>query len=618
MLNRYPWWKYAIIAVATLIGIVYALPNVYGEDPAVQVSPTRSAAVDQALYRRVAERISQDGISPKTIELGAGQLLVRLKDTDDQLKVADSLEQALGRDYSVALNLAPSTPAWLRALNAHPMFLGLDLRGGVHFLMEVDMKAVVKQAEERYVEDIRALLRNEKVRYVSVGRNPGGGVRVSFREAADRDQALGLIRDKLTTLQVGDAGASALDLVLTIGEPELRERRTFALQQNITTLRNRVNALGVAEPVIQQQGESRIVVQLPGIQDTARAKEILGATATLEFRLVDSSGDINAALQGQVPINAKLYKGRDGRPYLLDRRVILTGDSITDASSGIEQQSGSPAVYITLDGKGAKRMEDGTKDNIGKLMATVFIETRTETRTVDGQPQKVTTTTEEVINAATIRDRLGARFQITGIDSPQEARNLALLLRAGALSAPIQIVEERTVGPSAGKENIEQGFDSALVGFLIVAAFMIISYRLCGVVAVIALAANVVLIIAILSLFQATLTLPGIAGIVLTMGMAVDANVLIYERMREEIDLGLTPQAAIKAGFDRAFATIVDANFTHLIAGVALLLLGSGPVRGFAVTLIIGILTSQFTAVMVSRGVINLIYGGRKVERLSV
>ncbi|HMX53208.1 MAG TPA: protein translocase subunit SecD, partial [Plasticicumulans sp.] len=557
-------------------------------------------------------------IQPKTFELENGRLLVRLTGTDDQLRAADRLGQALGNDYIVALNLAPATPQWLRNLRASPMFLGLDLRGGVHFLMEVDMKAVVKQLEERYQEEIRTLLRTEKIRYNAVGRAQGGGVKVSFRDGTDAQKGLGVIRDKLPALVPGPASSDGTELSFQFSEKELADKQTFALQQNITTLRNRVNELGVAEPIIQQQGDARIVVQLPGVQDTARAKEILGATATLEFRLVDETGDVAAALNGQVPVNDRLYRERNGRPLLLERRVILTGDYITDASSGIEQQTGGSAVYINLDGKGARRMEDATKDAIGRMMAVVFIENKTETKTVDGKAQKVSTTVEEVINVARIRDRLGARFQITGLDNPQEARNLALLLRAGALAAPIQIVEERTVGPSAGRENIEQGFDSSIAGFVVVAIFMIVSYRLCGLISVVALAVNVILIIAALSLLQATLTLPGIAGIVLTIGMAVDANVLIYERLREELRLGLTPQAAIKAGFERAFATILDANVTHLIAGIALFSLGSGPVKGFAVTLIIGILTSMFTAVTVSRALVNLVYGGRKVGRISV
>jgi len=497
------------------------------------------------------------------------------------------------------------------------MYLGLDLRGGVHFLMQVDMDATVKQIEDGYVDEIRAQLRNDKVQYTSVGRAATGGVQVEFKDAAERDKAAQALRKSLGNLEQTDAGP--LGLKLTLGEPEIKEKRDFALQQNITILRNRVNELGVAEPIIQQQGSDRIVVQLPGVQDTARAKEILGATATLEFRLADEENDWNqAASTNRIPINSRLYKDREGRPVLLQKRVMLTGDSIVDASSGLDQQNGGPAVFISLDGKGAGRMEAGTKDNIGKRMAVVFIENKTETKRVDGELKKSTFTVEEVINVATIRDRLGRRFQITGLDSTREARDLALLLRAGALVSPIEIIEERTVGPSAGKENIAQGFRAAMISLLVIAAFMTLRYKTFGLIATAALVANVVLIIAALSMLQATLTLPGIAGIVLTMGMAVDANVLIYERIREELRNGNSPQAAIHAGFDRAFDTILDSNLTTLIAAIMLFGFGTGPIKGFAVTLSIGILTSMFTAVTGSRALVNLIYGGRKLQKLTV
>jgi preprotein translocase subunit SecD len=450
-----------------------------------------------------------------------------------------------------------------------------------------------------------------------VGRVASGGVQVEFKDGAERDKAAQALRRQLPSLEQSEPGP--LSLKLTLGEPEIREKRDFALQQNITTLRNRVNELGVAEPIIQQQGSDRIVVQLPGVQDTARAKEILGATATLEFRLADEENDwYQAAETGRIPLNSRLYKDRDGRPVLLQKRVMLTGDSIVDAASGLDQQSGGPAVFVTLDGKGAKRMEDATKDNIGKRMGVVFIENKTETKRVDGELKKTAYTVEEVINVATIRDRLGRRFQITGLDSTREARDLALLLRAGALASPIEIIEERTVGPSAGKENIAQGFRAALISLLVIAAFMTLRYKWFGMIATAALAANVVLIVAALSMLQATLTLPGIAGIVLTMGMAVDANVLIYERIREELRNGNSPQASIHAGFDRAFDTILDSNLTTLIAAIMLFGFGTGPIKGFAVTLSIGILTSMFTAVTGSRALVNLIYGGRKLQKLTV
>jgi len=617
-LNQYPWWKYLLIGLVMLWGLVFALPNLFGEDPAVQISGARAnIAVDAALQNRVAGLLDAEQLPHKRLEMEDGRLLIRFLDPEAQLKAADILKDRLGRDYIVALNLASAAPGVLRALGLNPMYLGLDLRGGVHFLMQVDMDATLKQIEDSYVDEIRTQLRAEKVQYVSVSRIPSGGVQVEFKDAAERDKAAQALRKNLSGLQQSEPGP--LSLKLSLGEREIKEKRDFALQQNITTLRNRVNELGVAEPIIQQQGSDRIVVQLPGVQDTARAKEILGATATLEFRLADEENDWDqAASTGRAPLNSRLYKDRNGRPVLLQKRVMLTGDSIVDASSGLDQQSGGPAVYVTLDGKGAKRFEDATKDNIGKRMGVVFIENKTETKRVDGELKKTAFTVEEVINVATIRDRLGRRFQITGLDSTREARDLALLLRAGALASPIEIIEERTVGPSAGKENIAQGFRAAAIALLVIAVFMTGRYKSFGLIATAALAANVVLLIAALSMLQATLTLPGIAGIVLTMGMAVDANVLIYERIREELRNGNSPQAAIHAGFDRAFDTILDSNLTTLIAAIMLFGFGTGPIKGFAVTLSIGILTSMFTAVTGSRALVNLLYGGRKLQSLSV
>ncbi|MCP5196236.1 MAG: protein translocase subunit SecD [Gammaproteobacteria bacterium] len=618
-MNQYPWWKYLLIGLVMLWGFIFALPNLFGEDPAVQISGAREhVTIDVALQDRVAGLLGAENLAHKRLELEDGRLLIRFTDPEEQLKAADILKDRLGRDYIVALNLASSEPGFLRALGLSPMYLGLDLRGGVHFLMQVDMDATVKQVEESYVEEVRAQLRSEKILYSSVGRAADGGVVVEFKDTAERDKAAQALRKDLPNLQQ-DGSSSSLNLKLTLGEPELREKRDFALQQNITTLRNRVNELGVAEPIIQQQGSDRIVVQLPGVQDTARAKEILGATATLEFRLADEENDwYQAASTHRIPLNSRLYKDREGRPVLLQKRVMLTGDSIVDAASGLDQQSGSPAVFVTLDGKGAKRFEDTTKDNIGKRMGVVFIENKTETKRIDGELKKTAYTVEEVINVATIRDRLSRRFQITGLDSTREARDLALLLRAGALASPIEIIEERTVGPSAGKENIDQGFRAAMLSLLVIAAFMVGRYKRFGLIATAALAANVVLLIAALSMLQATLTLPGIAGVVLTMGMAVDANVLIYERIREELRNGNTPQAAIHAGFDRAFDTIIDSNLTTLIAAIMLFSFGTGPIKGFAVTLSIGILTSMFTAVTGSRALVNLFYGGRKLQTLSV
>ncbi len=617
-LNQYPWWKYLLIGLVMFWGLIFALPNLFGEDPAVQISGARAnITIDAALQSRVAALLDADKLSHKQLELEDGRLLIRFPDTEVQLKAADILKDRLGRDYIIALNLASSAPGFLRAMGLNPMYLGLDLRGGVHFLMQVDMDSTIKQIEDSYADEVRVQLRTEKVQYSSVGRAAGGGVQVEFRDEAERGKAVEALRKNLPSLQ--QTLLEPLGLKLSLRESEIKEKRDFALQQNITTLRNRVNELGVAEPIIQQQGSDRIVVQLPGVQDTARAKEILGATATLEFRLADEENDWNqAATTGRVPLNSRLYKDRQGRPALLQKRVMLTGDSIVDASSGLEAQSGSPAVYVTLDGKGAKRMEDATKDNIGKRMGVVFIENKTETKRVDGELKKTAYTVEEVINVAVIRDRLSRRFQITGLDSTREARDLALLLRAGALASPIEIIEERTVGPSAGKENIAQGFRAAAIALLVIAGFMAWRYKSFGLIATAALAANVVLLIAALSMLQATLTLPGIAGIVLTMGMAVDANVLIYERIREELRNGNTPQAAIHAGFDRAFDTILDSNLTTLIAAIMLFGFGTGPIKGFAVTLSIGIVTSMFTAVTGSRALVNLIYGGRKLQKLTV
>ena len=616
MINRYPLWKHALIAVVLAVGIIFALPNVYGEDPAVQISAPRGAEIDAQLEQRVSDRLIRTGLKPKRIERSDRQLLVRFSDPEIQLKAQDELRGELGRQYVVALNLAPSTPAWLEKLGALPMYLGLDLRGGVHFLMEVDMPGALAKAEERNVSDVRTLLREERVRYRAITRRQQGIV-VSFRDAEDRNKASDLIRREFSDLNVEERETDGTPvLLLTISEQAVREVRAFALQQNITTLRNRVNELGVAEPVIQQQGQERIVVQLPGVQDTARAKEILGATATLEFRMVDQDHSVQDAVAGRVPPGAKLYQERNGAPILLKRDVMLTGDYITDAASGIDQQTGSPAVFITLDGKGARLFSKRTRDQIGRPMATVFIENKSETRLVDGKEVKDRWTVEEVINVAVIRDQLGKRFQITGLDTTEEARNLALLMRAGALAAPIEIVEERTVGPSLGRENIEQGQLSVSIGFVAVLIFMALYYKVFGLVANLALTFNLVLIVAVLSMLQATLTLPGIAGIVLTVGMAVDANVLINERIREEIRNGNSPQASIHAGYEKAFSTIADANITTLIAAIVLFGFGTGPIKGFAITLSIGIVTSMFTAIMGTRAVINLIYGGRRVKRL--
>ena len=617
MINQYPLWKYLLLVFVLVIGVIYALPNVYGEDPALQISGSRNATLDTAAIDKVTAALQDADIAVKATELKPGQLLIRFNDTEAQLKAVDFVKSALGTDYIIALNLAPATPDWLEKANALPMYLGLDLRGGVHFLMEVDMQAAAEQAIERYSNDIRTLLRDDRIRYASI-RAEGQGVRVMFRSEADREQSRKLLNKELPLLVLEDIDTENPGLQAKLAEQEIRDIEKFALQQNILTLRNRVNELGVAEPVIVQQGAHRIVVQLPGVQDTVEAKRILGATATLEYRAVDFEHDVENAVAGTVPAGSRLYKDRDGNPVLLKKAVIVTGDQIINASSGLDQQTGGPQVSVMLDAKGARSMLNFTKKSVGKPMAVVFIENKSETTLVDGVPVKSSKKVEEVISVATIRDVFSKRFQTTGLDSPQEAHELALLLRSGALAAPINIVEERTIGPSLGKDNIEQGFKSVIIGFLAVLVFMALYYRVFGLVADMALTLNLVLIVAILSLLQATLTMPGIAGIVLTVGMAVDANVLIFERIREELRNGNSPQASIQAGYEKALSTIADANITTLIAAVVLLSYGTGAIKGFAVTLAIGIVTSMFTAILGTRAVINLIYGGRRIARLSI
>jgi preprotein translocase subunit SecD len=618
-MNRYPLWRYLLIIAVLVTGIVYALPNIYGEDPALQVTEARAGTIEPAFVETVTGALDKAGIAYKRVEADEQQFLIRFHDTESQLKAVDYVKATAGTGYIVALNLAPATPAWLQSINALPMYLGLDLRGGVHFLMEVDMDAAVNKTLESYAAEFKAKLRKARIRY-SLVRAEKDGVRLMFRSAGDRDEADALIGKDLPELarrQLDNEDGKS-GLFVTPSEQEIAEIRKLALQQNILTLRNRVNELGVAEPVIQQQGAGRIVVQLPGVQDTARAKRILGATATLEYRAVDFEHDVEAAVAGKVPAGSKLYYERNGTPVLLKKGVIVTGDQIINARSGFDSQSGSPNVTVMLDSKGARRMLEFTKQSVGKPMAVVFIENKTEIKLVDGEPVRSVKKVEEVVSVATIRDVFSKRFQTTGLDSPQEAHELALILRSGALAAPIEIIEERTIGPSLGKENIEQGFRSVVYGFIAVLIFMALYYRVFGLVADLALTFNLVMIVAILSMLQATLTLPGIAGIVLTVGMAVDANVLIFERIREELRNGNSPQASIQAGYEKAFSTIADANITTLIAAVVLLSFGTGPIKGFAVTLSIGILTSMFTAIMGTRAVINLIYGGRRSARLLV
>jgi preprotein translocase subunit SecD len=616
MQNQYPLWKNLLVLIIFVVSTIYALPNLYGDDPSVQVASTRSAKLAQEQANKIESDLNASGLNIKQFEFNNGQVLARFNNTDDQLKAADLLRDQLSDEYNVALNLAPTTPSWLRALGAKAMYLGLDLRGGVHFLLEVDMDAAVKQAEERYTDDVRLALRNEKIRYQSVAKD-SGFIKVKLNSADDKPALLTLLGKDFRALEVTEPQEQD-QVWLKLSEKDVRETKKFAVAQNMTTLRNRVNELGVAEPVIQQQGDKHIVVQLPGVQDTTRAKEILGTTATLEYRLVDVEHDVQQAVEGHVPVGSRLYYERNGNPILLDRRVIVTGDQIVDASSGVDQD-GRPSVNISLNGVGAAKMGKLTQANVGKPMAVVFIEYKVETKTVNGQKVRHKEKVEKVINVATIQGVFSHRFQTTGLDSPQEARNLALLLRAGALVAPVDIVEERTVGPSLGQENIGKGINSNVYGFIAVAFFMIAYYRLFGLFSIVALGMNVLMLVAVLSLLQATLTLPGMAGIALTVGMAIDANVLINERIREELRLGMTPGAAIYAGYERAFATILDSNITTLIAGVALFTLGSGPIRGFALVLCIGILTSMFSAVVVSRALVNLTHGGqRKLDKLAI
>lgn len=627
-MNRYSSWKYILILIVMAVGILYALPNLYGSAPALQISASNaSGEVSELTELQVNIALDDKNIKPVSMDISDGRLTIRFEDEETQLRAQGVLQDAMGLTHVIALNLAPNTPEWLRNLNAEPMFLGLDLRGGVHFLMEVDMDAAVKTSEERYVSDIRTTLRENSVRYKTITRNDAGGLLVRYRDAVQKFDGDKLINDTFPDLDIIESAnaGSASDLLddgpqtsLILNPDVIKETEKNALQQNITTLRKRVNELGVAEPVIQQQGTKRIVVQLPGVQDTARAKDILGATATLEFRLVDDDHSVQEAINGPVPPGSSLYNNREGGQILLKKRVMLTGDYIIDAASGIDQQSGGPDVSITLDGKGAKAMSNATRDNVGRRMAVVFIETKTETVEEGGEMVKKKRQIEEVINAATIREQLGKRFHITGLGSTQEARNLALLLRAGALAAPIEIVEERTVGPSLGKDNITKGFESVIIGFVLVLLFMAVYYRVFGVFADIALTLNLVLIVSLLSLLQATLTLPGIAGIVLTVGMAVDANVLIFERIREEIKNGNSPQASIHSGYAKAFSTIADANITTLIAALVLFSFGTGPIKGFAVTLSLGIMCSMFTAIMVTRALVNMTYGGRKLSKLRI
>jgi len=608
-MNRYPTWKYILVAVVILIGLLYTIPNFYGESPAVQVSASKATIkADPALLKQVEATLQLADIKFNGIFLDTSGVKVRFDNTDDQLKAKDKLAANLGKDYSVALNLLSQTPNWLLSIGAKPMYLGLDLRGGVHFLLQVDMKAALDKAAESSVGDFRTSLRRDKVNYFGISRN-GQTVEVKFESAGELDKGLQVLKKDYPDLTYkSTTSGKEQQLTASIGEVTKKKIQEFALKQNLQTLHNRINELGVAEPIVQQQGFDRIVVQLPGVQDTARAKELLGRTATLEIRMVDEDKKdfetLDAAVKGKVPFGDELYKNRDGQPILVKKSVVLTGDRITDAGPGVDQRNGRSVVNVTLDGRGAGIFKNVTRDNVGKRMAILLIE-------------KGST---EVITAPVINEEIGGgHVQISGMNNAQEATDVSLLLRAGALAAPMEIIEERTVGPSMGADNIKRGVHSTLWGFAAIAIMMMFYYMVFGGVSVLALGVNLLLLVALLSMLQATLTLPGLAAIALALGMAIDANVLINERIREELRNGNTPQASISAGYSRAFDTILDSNVTTLIAGMALFMFGTGPIKGFAVVHVLGILTSMFSAILISRAIVNLIYGyRRKVTKLSI
>ncbi len=614
-MNQNPWWRSALVAAVLAVALLVALPNVFGEAPALQISPESGAKLDQGGIEEVRRTLESAGVSYGSAYDDGGRLMIRFDNVEDQLQAADQVREALGKGYVVALTLAPRTPSWLNAIGLKPMSLGLDLRGGVHFLFQVDMQAALQQRVDRYAADFSKILRDNRIRRAV--RVEGETVRIEIPDPQDADRAEELIRD--AEPQIGlerEDDDGAVIFLARMTEQQVRERQDFAIEQNTVTLRNRVNELGVSEPVVQRQGLDRIVVQLPGVQDPAQAERVLGATATLEFRLVCAGENpLEARRKGRAPIGCELHQDREGNPVLLQRRTIVTGDQLIDAAQAFDQ--GMPAVSVRLDSKGGREMLEVTKRNLNKPMAVLFVETKRERVERDGEVMEVPREEREVINVATIRGIFSNNFQITGLDVI-EARDLALLLRAGALAAPIFKVEERTIGPSLGQDNIDKGILALALGLVLVAVFMAVYYKLFGLVANVALVANIVLLVALLSMLQASLTLPGIAGIVLTVGMAVDANVLINERIREELRNGNSPQASIYAGYEKAFATIADANLTTLIAGLVLFAFGTGPIKGFAVVLCLGIVTSMFTAIVVSRTLVNAIWGGRRLEGLPV
>ncbi|WP_027081470.1 protein translocase subunit SecD [Luteimonas mephitis] len=613
---EFPRWKYVVILLVVVLSTLYALPNIYPQDPSVQITANRGAAIDDALQQKIEATLSKEGIATKSIEIDNGNMLVRLPGLDEQTRAADTLRPALGDSYVVALNLASTVPSWLDALRARPMLLGLDLQGGVHFLLQVDQKAALEKRFEAYAEDVRVALRDARVGYESVERQGSNGViRATLGEGVDANAAVAAIAKAMPTMQLS---TDRNILTIAVPEAEVNQIVTGAIEQNVGTLRNRINELGVAEPIIQRQGADRVVVELPGVQDTAQAKRIIGATATLEYRAVIEGNAYDAVASGSVPPDARVYYrkelGPDGKPMpiLLSKRVIATGEQLVDAKYQPDPQSGTPAVSVTLNGPGGQRMFDFTSQNVGKPMAVVYIERLQEVKEVDGKEVRSTRTTEQVINVATIQGVFGKNFQTTGLESPQFAQDLALQLRAGSLAAPMDFVEERVVGPSLGKDNVERGTRAVLYSFLFALAFFLIYYRMFGILTCVALLLNLLIVIAVMSLFGATMTLPGFAGLALSVGMSVDANVLINERIREELRAGMPAKTAIATGYDRASGTIFDSNMTALLAGVALYAFGTGPLKGFAITMIVGILASLYTAVEVSRGLATLIYARRK------
>ncbi len=604
-MNRYPLWKYILVLTVLLLGLVYSMPNIFGESPAVQITTAKATTkLDPSLLGKIEDTLKQENIKIDAIFMDSTGVKVRFSDADTQIKAKDVLKNNLGKDYVIALNLISRSPSWLTNIHARPMYLGLDLRGGVHFLLQVDMKAALDKAADRYVGDFRASLRKERISYSGVVRDEQS-IQIKFSDAKELAKAQKIISNEFPDLTLKETNET---LTATLNLEAQKRIQEFALKQNIQTLHNRINELGVAEPIIQQQGLDRVVVQLPGVQDTAKAKEILGRTATLEIRLVDEEKSdpttLEQASKGQTPFGDEFFMDRNGQPILVKKKVELTGEYITDAGPGADQQSGRSTVNVTLDGRGARIFRQVTKDNVGKRMAILLIE--------KGQA--------EVITAPVINEEIGGgRVQISGMNNTQEATDISLLLRAGALAAPMDIIEERTVGPSMGEENIKRGMHSTLWGFAAIAVFMIIYYVMFGGISVVALGINLLLLLATLSMLQATLTLPGLAAIALTLGMAIDANVLINERIREELRSGNSAQASIHAGYDRAFDTILDSNVTTMIAGLALFMFGSGPVKGFAVVHVLGILTSMFSAVVVSRAIVNLVYGyRRKINKLAI